>query len=98
MSDGHGRGDYSEETSREIDNDVRRIIDEQRERVAALLAEHNEVLVKAAHVLLARETISGDELRAIMREHEAQEASARQERDAEAAAHDGDDAAAAWGV
>jgi cell division protease FtsH len=95
ITDGHGRGEYSEETARDIDNEVRRIIDEQRERVAGLLAERHAVLIKAAHVLLARETISGDELRGIIRDHEAEEAAARQEREAEAAR---DDATAAWGV
>jgi cell division protease FtsH len=66
----HPRGEYSEETAREIDNEVRRIIDEQRERVADVLAERHEVLLKAARVLLTRETITGDELRAILEEND----------------------------
>jgi cell division protease FtsH len=60
------RGDYSEETAREIDTEVRRIIDEQLERVTELLAVRKAMLMRAARVLIARETISGDELRALV--------------------------------
>ena len=58
--------DYSEETSREIDCEVRRIIDEQYERVTTLLGAQRPVLREAATVLLGKETISGDELKAIV--------------------------------
>src|SRR6185369_11115956 len=58
-----GRQDYSEETAREIDMEVRRIIDEQLERVSEILSERRNILVQAARVLIAKETISGDELR-----------------------------------
>ncbi len=61
-----GRRDYSEETAREIDIEVRRIIDEQIERVTLLLEERKTVLMQAARVLIARETITGVELRAIV--------------------------------
>ena len=60
------RGEYSEETSREIDCEVRRIIDEQYERVRTLLVAQEDVLRKAAHVLLKKEVISGDELREVI--------------------------------
>jgi cell division protease FtsH len=60
------RGDYSEETAREIDMEVRRIIDEQIERVGELLQARREVLMQAARVLTSKETISGDELRALV--------------------------------
>jgi cell division protease FtsH len=59
------RGDYSEETAREIDMEVRRIIDEQIERVGELLLARRGVLMQAARVLTAKETITGDELRAV---------------------------------
>jgi cell division protease FtsH len=45
---------------------VRRIIDEQYGRVRTLLAAREEVLREAARVLLNKETISGDELQAIV--------------------------------
>ena len=60
------KGDYSEETAREIDCEVRRIIDEQYERVKRLLAEKKRALIEGAKVLLEREVISGSDLKAIM--------------------------------
>jgi cell division protease FtsH len=57
--------DYSEETAREIDVEVRRIIDEQIERVVQLLEDRKPVLMRAARTLIAKETITGAELRAI---------------------------------
>jgi cell division protease FtsH len=60
------KGDYSEETAREIDCEVRRIIDEQYDRVRWLLAEKKRALIEGAKVLLDREVITGSELKAIM--------------------------------
>ncbi|MGH7180975.1 MAG: cell division protein FtsH, partial [Nitrospiraceae bacterium] len=60
------KGDYSEETAREIDCEVRRIIDEQYERVKRILAEKRAALIAGAKVLLDREVISGADLKAIM--------------------------------
>ncbi|GKS58955.1 ATP-dependent zinc metalloprotease FtsH [Nitrospira sp.] len=59
-------GDYSEATSREIDCEIRRLIDEQYARVQALLQRQEPALRRAATALLAKETISGEELRAIV--------------------------------
>jgi cell division protease FtsH len=61
-----GHADYSEDTSREIDCEVRRIIDEQYERVRGILGSRREVLREAAAVLIGKETITGDELKAII--------------------------------
>ena len=60
------KGDYSEETAREIDCEIRRIIDEQYERVKRLLGEKKAALQEGAKLLLEREVISGAELKAIM--------------------------------
>jgi cell division protease FtsH len=60
------KGDYSEETAREIDCEVRRIIDEQYERVKRLLQEKKRALQEGAKMLLEREVITGAELKAIM--------------------------------
>jgi len=60
------KGDYSEETAREIDCEVRRIIDEQYERVKRLLGERKSVLREGAKMLLEREVITGPELKAIL--------------------------------
>lgn len=60
------KGDYSEETAREIDCEIRRIIDEQYDRVKGLLGEKKNALIEGARALLEREVISGSELKAIM--------------------------------
>ncbi len=60
------KGDYSEETAREIDCEVRRIIDEQYGRVKRLLAEKKRALMEGAKVLLEREVITGSDLKTIM--------------------------------
>ncbi len=60
------KGDYSEETAREIDCEVRRIIDEQYERVKRLLGDRKAALQEGAKLLLEREVITGAELKAIM--------------------------------
>ncbi|MBI3304186.1 MAG: ATP-dependent metallopeptidase FtsH/Yme1/Tma family protein [Deltaproteobacteria bacterium] len=61
-----GEGDYSETTAREIDCEVRRIIDEQYARVRTLLAAQQEGVREVARVLLTKETITGEELKAIL--------------------------------
>jgi cell division protease FtsH len=57
--------DYSEETARQIDAEVRRIIDQQHDRARQLLEARQQVLQEAAAYLLTKETISGEELKAI---------------------------------
>jgi cell division protease FtsH len=58
-------GDYSESTAQEIDAEVRRIIEEQYTRVTTLLTTQQKTLRDAAAVLLQKEVITGDELKAI---------------------------------
>jgi cell division protease FtsH len=60
------RGDYSEATAREIDCEVRRIIDEQYARVRTLLQSQRQILQEAARLLLERETMSGDDLKTLL--------------------------------
>ncbi|MDF0677173.1 MAG: ATP-dependent zinc metalloprotease FtsH [Nitrospira sp.] len=60
------KGDYSEETAREIDCEVRRIIDEQYGRVRRLLEERKTTLQQGAQLLLEREVITGAELKTIL--------------------------------
>jgi len=60
------RGDFSEETSRMIDEEVRKIIDEQYQVALNILKKHRDTIEKAAIVLLDKEKITGDELREIM--------------------------------
>ncbi|WP_291327719.1 ATP-dependent zinc metalloprotease FtsH [Desulfovibrio sp. UCD-KL4C] len=58
---GHSK-DFSEDTSRLIDSEVRRIIDTAHEQAKTLLSENKDSLHKLAAALLERETISGDEI------------------------------------
>jgi cell division protease FtsH len=62
-----GIKDYSEETAREIDNEVKRIVDESYQKVNTMLSEKRELLEKVAQTLLEKETIDGDELRALIK-------------------------------
>jgi len=60
---------YSEETAREIDRAVRRIIEEQFQRVKAALTEQRQVLDECAKLLLIKEKIESLDFVAIMEEH-----------------------------
>ena len=62
-------GDYSEQTSREIDCEVRLLIDEQYERARNLIKTQEAILRNAAKVLLEKETITGEELKALAASH-----------------------------
>ncbi len=53
---GHQR-DFSEQTALSIDNEVRRIVDENYRRARVILSEHHDVLEKIALSLLERETL-----------------------------------------
>ncbi|GAB4341154.1 MAG: ATP-dependent zinc metalloprotease FtsH [Desulfobulbaceae bacterium] len=60
------RAEYSDETSRLIDREVRRIIDEQYDVALSIIGKQRDTIERAVKVLLDREKISGDELREIM--------------------------------
>lgn len=57
---------YSEETAKRIDEAVRRLIEEQYERVKALLQEKREVLERVAETLLERETLTAEEFQRVV--------------------------------
>jgi cell division protease FtsH len=65
----HEKGDYSEETAREIDCEVRRIVDEQYDRVERLLKDKQPALIEGAKLLLEREVITGPELQTILEKY-----------------------------
>ena len=67
--------DYSEQTAREIDNEVREIVQSQYERTRQLLDGHQEILDRIAEALLERETLDREEVEAVM---EGKELPARQ--------------------
>ena len=56
----------SEETLREIDNEVKRIVMEAKERACRILTEHRDQLDKLANALLEQETISAAEIRRML--------------------------------
>lgn len=60
------KGDYSEETAREIDCEVRRIVEQQYGRVKQMLEERKAALHQGAKLLMEREVIAGAELKAIL--------------------------------
>ena len=60
---------YSEQTAREIDESVQKILEGQYERAKQVLTERRDVLNEGAVVLLKKEKIEGKELEEIMRRH-----------------------------
>ncbi|MFZ0250143.1 MAG: ATP-dependent zinc metalloprotease FtsH [Acidimicrobiales bacterium] len=58
--------DYSDETARLIDEEISRILDEQAQRAARVLAAHREALDALAQALMAQESLDGDEVRRIV--------------------------------
>jgi cell division protease FtsH len=57
---------YSEETAREIDQEVKRIVDETEGRVRDILTRRDRDLKGIAQRLLAKEVLEGEELRALL--------------------------------
>jgi cell division protease FtsH len=60
------RLDVSEETARDVDHEVHTLIAEAHERAHKILAAQRPILDTLAHLLLEKETIEGDELRAMI--------------------------------
>ena len=60
------RLEVSEETARDIDREVHSLIAEAHERAHKILEAQRPTLDTLAHLLLERETVKGDELRATM--------------------------------
>lgn len=67
INQGIGAKDYSEETAREIDNEIRRIMDESCKTVKSLLLDNKDILEKIAKTLLEKESIDGEELRLLIK-------------------------------
>jgi cell division protease FtsH len=53
--------DYSEEIAREIDDEIRRIIEEAHTLARRVLEEHTEQLHRISAILIERETIDKDQ-------------------------------------
>jgi len=58
--------DYSEETAKKIDHEMKAIVDSGLKRACLLLNEHNEELELLAKTLLERETLDDDEVRKLL--------------------------------
>jgi cell division protease FtsH len=59
-------GEYSEATAEMIDKEVREIVSEQYEKAHEILKGKRDILEKGAVVLLEKEKIEGEELKALM--------------------------------
>jgi cell division protease FtsH len=62
----NGHRDYSEDTAREIDQEVRQLIDQAYAKVKEMLTQNRERLVSLAKVLLEKETLEGEEIRKVL--------------------------------
>ena len=58
--------DYSDEIAREIDDEVRRIIESAHQRAKDILTEHHHDLAKISEILVKRETIEKEEFLALL--------------------------------
>ena len=74
---GHARS-YSEDVAREIDAEVKRIIDEAYAQAKTIITEHMDVLHRCAQVLIEREKIGSAEFEAIFDGKELPEPGAEQ--------------------
>jgi cell division protease FtsH len=60
------RPDYSDKTAIDIDDEIKRIVEEQHQIALAVLGERRSTLDHLAQALLDRETLDGEEIRAII--------------------------------
>ncbi len=60
------QADYSDEVARQIDDEIRRIIEDAHQRARDLLTEKREMLDRISHILMERETIEASEFQALV--------------------------------
>jgi cell division protease FtsH len=58
--------DYSEEVAREIDDEIRRVIEEAHDRAHQVLREHMDELHQLSAILIERETIDKDQFERLL--------------------------------
>ena len=58
--------DYSEEIAREIDDEIRRVIEEAHELALTVLREHMEELHRISQILIERETIDAEQFERLL--------------------------------
>jgi cell division protease FtsH len=61
--------DYSEATAVDIDNEIKRLVQEGFARCRAILTEHRPVLDRIAEALLEREVLDGEEVYSMVSQH-----------------------------
>jgi cell division protease FtsH len=62
----HGERDYSDTTAELIDAEVRSLVSEAETRAREIMTNHRDTMEKMVGVLMVKETIEQDEIRAIM--------------------------------
>ncbi len=60
------QADYSDEIAREIDDEIRRVVEAAHQRAKDILAEHRETLNTVSEILVRRETIEKAEFEALI--------------------------------
>jgi cell division protease FtsH len=63
------RVEYSEDVAAKIDRQVRQILESCYQKAKQILLEHRPLLDRLADTLVERETLDGDEFRAIVSEY-----------------------------
>ncbi len=58
--------DYSDEIAREIDDEIRRIVETAHQSAKDILTEHREALTTISEILIKRETIEKDQFEALL--------------------------------
>ncbi|MGX6448852.1 ATP-dependent zinc metalloprotease FtsH, partial [Patulibacter sp. S7RM1-6] len=58
--------DYSDEIAREIDDEIRRIVEDAHQRATDILNDHRDALNTISEILIRRETIERDEFLALL--------------------------------
>jgi cell division protease FtsH len=58
--------EYSEKTAREIDEEIKRIVDESYQRAKKILEDRIDILHRMANALLERETLDAEEIKLIL--------------------------------
>lgn len=61
---------FSEETARRIDEEVRKLIEEGQQRARSILMKHRTTLDRVSQILKEREVISGEEFKMLIRQAE----------------------------
>jgi cell division protease FtsH len=74
--------DYSDEVAREIDDEVRRIVEDAHQTSKDILSEHREQLDTISRILLERETIEAEEFIALLEGKPEDEVFAKDEEEA----------------